>query len=238
MARPSEKSFDIVKKWFLHNGSIPIESMNMTFSQKYRARLVYELYSMFLADKDIDLIETARRISARDYAQLLEQANNDSASTPQKIQELSKKYVDALRIKPGKVRGYSELSNDICMLNYIVDALNTDNLAIQKAKSLADFDFVSREGKKMGDLKAVLSAGKARAELFDNFNEKKNASDQVPHTEINITGDVTVVKPDSKNLTKEELDKLYKKYGISADDVVNMQENGEGIFEPEDLNHE
>ena len=47
-----------------------------------------------------------------------------------------------------------------------------------------------------------------------------------------------MVKPDSKNLTKEELDKLYKKYGISADDVVNMQENGEGIFEPEDLNHE
>lgn len=206
----------------------------MTYPQKYRAKLVYELYSLFISDKDIDLMETAKRIAARDYAQLLEQANNDNATTPPRIQELSKKYIAALKIKPGTKRSYSELSNDMYVFDKIVGTFDNVSMAVQKAKTINDLDWASREGKKMGDIKSVISAAKERMNLFNNFDEKKNAADQIPNTNINITGDVTVVKPDNKNLTQEELQKIYEKYGVSQKDIIEMKENGEGVFVPSD----
>lgn len=234
MSKPSDNAVEITKKWFLHNGNVGLERMNMTFPQKYRAKLVYELYNLFINDKDIDLMTTAKNIAARDYAQMLEQANNENASTSPAIQELSKKYVAALKIKPGVKRSYSELSNDLYVFDKIVGAFDNVSMAVQKAKTINDLDWASREGKKMGDIKSVISAAKERMSLFNNFDEKKNAADQIPNTNINITGDVTVVKPDNKNLTQEELQKLYAKYGVSQQDIIDMKENGEGVFVPDD----
>lgn len=234
MSKPSDNAVEITKKWFLYNGDVQLENMNMTYPQKYRAKLVYELYSLFISDKDIDLMETAKRIAARDYAQLLEQANNDNATTPPRIQELSKKYIAALKIKPGTKRSYSELSNDMYVFDKIVGTFDNVSMAVQKAKTINDLDWASREGKKMGDIKSVISAAKERMNLFNNFDEKKNAADQIPNTNINITGDVTVVKPDNKNLTQEELQKIYEKYGVSQKDIIEMKENGEGVFVPSD----
>lgn len=235
MSKPSEKALEITKKWFLHNGNVQLERMNMTYPQKYRAKLVYELYNLFLADKDIDLMETAKRISARDYAQFLEQAKNENASTPPRIQELSQKYIDALKIKPGTTRSLSELSNDIFTLNYIVGQFDNANAEIAKVKVRDTYDWAMRESKKMGDIKSAISAADKTREMYDNFNEKKNAADDIPHGNINITGDVTVVKPDNKNLTEEELEKIYKKYGLSRKDIIEMKENGDGVFVPEDM---
>lgn len=234
MSKPSDNAVEITKKWFLHNGNVGLERMNMTYPQKYRAKLVYELYNLFINDKDIDLMVTARNIAARDYAQMLEQANNENASTPPNLQELSKKYVAALKIKPGVKRSYSELSNDLYVFDKIVGAFDNVNMAVQKAKTINDLDWASREGKKMGDIKSVISAAKERMNLFNNFDEKKDAASQMPKTNINITGDVTVVKPDNKNLTEEELQKLYAKYGLSQKDIIEMKENGEGVFVPDD----
>lgn len=234
MSKPSDNAVEITKKWFLHNGNVGLERMNMTYPQKYRAKLVYELYNLFINDKDIDLMATARNIAARDYAQMLEQANNENASTPPNLQELSKKYVAALKIKPGVKRSYSELSNDLYVFDKIVGAFDNVSMAVQKAKTINDLDWASREGKKMGDIKSVISAAKERMNLFNNFDEKKDAASQMPKTNINITGDVTVVKPDNKNLTEEELKKLYAKYGLSQKDIIEMKENGEGVFVPDD----
>lgn len=234
MSKPSDNAVEITKKWFLHNGNVGLERMNMTYPQKYRAKLVYELYNLFINDKDIDLMATARNIAARDYAQMLEQANNENASTPPNLQELSKKYVAALKIKPGVKRSYSELSNDLYVFDKIVGAFDNVSMAVQKAKTINDLDWASREGKKMGDIKSVISAAKERMNLFNNFDEKKDAASQMPKTNINITGDVTVVKPDNKNLTEEELQKLYAKYGLSQKDIIEMKENGEGVFVPDD----
>lgn len=234
MSKPSDNAVEITKKWFLHNGNVGLERMNMTYPQKYRAKLVYELYNLFINDKDIDLMATARNIAARDYAQMLEQVNNENASTSPNLQELSKKYVAALKIKPGVKRSYSELSNDLYVFDKIVGAFDNVNMAVQKAKTINDLDWASREGKKMGDIKSVISAAKERMNLFNNFDEKKDAASQMPKTNINITGDVTVVKPDNKNLTEEELKKLYSKYGLSQKDIIEMKENGEGVFVPDE----
>lgn len=234
MSKPSDNAVEITKKWFLHNGNVGLERMNMTYPQKYRAKLVYELYNLFINDKDINLMATARNIAARDYAQMLEQANNENASTPPNLQELSKKYVAALKIKPGVKRSYSELSNDLYVFDKIVGAFDNVSMAVQKAKTINDLDWASREGKKMGDIKSVISAAKERMNLFNNFDEKKDAASQMPKTNINITGDVTVVKPDNKNLTEEELQKLYAKYGLSHQDIIEMKENGEGVFVPDE----
>lgn len=234
MSKPSDNAVEITKKWFLYNGDVQLENMNMTYPQKYRAKLVYELYSLFISDKDIDLMETAKRIAARDYAQLLEQANNDNATTPPRIQELSKKYIAALKIKPGTKRSYSELSNDMYVFDKIVGTFDNVSMAVQKAKTINDLDWASREGKKMGDIKSVISAAKERMNLFNNFDVKKNAADQIPNPNINITGDVTIIKPDNHTRTEEERKKLYEKYGLSYQDVIDMKENGDGIFVPDE----
>lgn len=232
MSRPTQNALEITKKWFLHNGNVSLEHMNMTYPQKYRAKLVYELYNLFLSDKFIDLLETAKRISNRDYAQLLEQAKNSNGSTPPQIQELSQRYVDALKIKPGVGRSYNELNNDLYVFNYITEQFNQVYPAIEKVKVNAAYDWVIKEGMKMGDLKAVKSAADSIREANNNFDDKKDAASQIPNPHINITGDVTVIKPDNKNLTEEELEKIYKKYGLSRQDIIEMRENGEGVFEP------
>lgn len=234
MSRISENALEITKKWFLHNGNVQLENMNMTYPQKYRAKIVYELYNLFLNDKDIDLMDTARRISNRDYAQLLEQAQNANASTPPRIQELSQKYVTALKIKPGMKRSYGELNNDIYMLNEIIKMFDTAHTAIMKAKVINNFEWASREGKKMGDIKSVIAAGRELKDLYNNFDEKKDAASQIPNPNINITGDVTIIKPDNHTRTEEEREKLYKKYGLSYKDVLEMRENGDGVLVPED----
>lgn len=232
MSRPTQNALEITKKWFLHNGNVSLEHMNMTYPQKYRAKLVYELYNLFLSDKFIDLLETAKRISSRDYAQFLSQAANANGCTPPDIQELSKRYVEALKIKPGVGRSYNELNNDLYTLNYISEQFNHVYPAIEKAKTSAAYDWVIKEGQKMGDLKAVKSAADSIREMNNNFDDKKDAASQIPNPHINITGDVTVIKPDNRNLTEEELEKIYKKYGLSRQDILEMRENGEGVFEP------
>ena len=73
-----------------------------------------------------------------------------------------------------------------------------------------------------------------KMQLNNNFQEKENAAEQMPESEINITGDVSVVKRDRVNYTDEEKKKFARRYGLTDKQVVDMIQNSEGTWQMPD----
>ena len=63
------------------------------------------------------------------------------------------------------------------------------------------------------------------ATLFDDPQE------QMPNTNINITGDVSVVKSDRQSLSDEEREKLRRKYGLTEKELATELEEINGVWQ-------
>ena len=213
MSKPSEKYFDKVERWLL--GGITIEKMIMSPDQRFRALLAYEAYKIWLQDKQIRATDIMRRIAAREYPLLL-------------------KYVEAMNIRPGVPRTPTEISNDVALFNHIIGRFDVPTENIEKAKVQDASDWLIREGMKMGDPRSVKSGADLKMQLNNNFQEKENAAEQMPDSEINITGDVSVVKRDRVNYTDEEKKKFARRYGLTDKQVVNMIQNSDGTWQMPD----
>jgi len=221
MSVPSEKYLKKIESWIL--GGLPIQRMSMSTEQKYRARVAYEGYQMWLQDRQIRPADLMRRISQRDYAVLLQRAKEGD--------EEAQQYVTDLQIQEGVPRGMSQISNDVYVLNWIISRFNVDTSAIEKAKVQDASDWLIREGMKMGDARAVKSGADIKMALNRNFDEKQNLEEQLPDHNINITGDVSVVKSDRVNYTDEEKRRMAKKFGLSMAEVEEYIQNEDGIYE-------
>jgi hypothetical protein len=57
-----------------------------------------------------------------------------------------------------------------------------------------------------------------------------------PGVERNITGDISIIKPDRSNYTEEELRQFAKKIGAKFEDVQEFVEGEEGYMVPADSN--
>ena len=68
-------------------------------------------------------------------------------------------------------------------------------------------------------------------ELNNDFKEDKNEADKMPLMEINITGDVSVIKRDRVNYTDEERKRIARKYGLSEKQVINMIQDSNGTWQ-------
>jgi len=221
MSKPSQEYLSRVEKWIL--GGLTIQHMNMTFVQKFRARLAYEAYQVWLTDKQIKPSDLMRRIAAREYSMLLKKADEGN--------EEARQYVDALHIVPGVARTISEISNDVYVLNWLVSRFDTPVQNIEKAKVVDASDWLIREGMKMGNAKAVKSGADIKMQINNNFNEDDDVADKMPHTEINITGDVSIVKSDRVNYTDEEKRKLARKFGLTMNEVQDMIQDENGVWQ-------
>ena len=224
MSKPSEKYFDKVERWLL--GGITIEKMIMSPDQRFRALLAYEAYKIWLQDKQIRATDIMRRIAAREYPVLLQKA---AAGDSKAIE-----YVDAMNIRPGIPRTPTEISNDVALFNHIIGRFDVPTENIEKAKVQDASDWLIREGMKMGDPRSVKSGADLKMQLNNNFQEKENAAEQMPDSEINITGDVSVVKRDRVNYTDEEKKKFARRYGLTDKQVVDMIQNSEGTWQMPD----
>ena len=90
----------------------------------------------------------------------------------------------------------------------------------------------SKFGRNTGDWRAVAKANEQLANIHGgNFEEEENAVDQMPNTNINITGDVSVVKTDRVNYTDEEKARLRKKYGMTEKELAQELEEVNGIWQ-------
>lgn len=214
MPSPSQKYLNTLEK-VLYNG-ISIDSANMDVAQKMRTKIVYEAYTRWLQDKQIDARDLIRRISQREYQMALLRAREGD--------EMAQEYCRACNITDGKLRSPFEISNDVAAFNHIVSYLSVDQSALYKMKALDGADFLVREGKKMGNMNAVNQGVTHMRELFNNFDDKQTAADQLPDTNIRITLDVGVIKPDRVNYTEEEKRAYGKKYGITQREYAEFQE--------------
>lgn len=220
MSKPSEKYFDKVERWLL--GGLKIEKIIMSPDQRFRALLAYEAYQLWIQDKQIRPADIMRRLAAREYPMLLRKAEEGD----QRAQE----YVDAMKIRHGVPRTPTEISNDVALLNHIIAKFDVPTEAIERAKVQDASDWLIREGMKMGDARSVKSGADLKMQLNNNFQEKENAAEQMPDSDINITGDVSTIKRDRVNYTDEEKKKYARKYGLTDKQVIDMIENSDGSW--------
>lgn len=224
MSQPSANYLRRIEQWLM--GGLSLERMNMSVVQRYRAKLVYEAYQVWMQDHMINPTDLLRRISAREYEQTLQRAKLGDADSQQDV--------DALHIQEGVPRSISEISNDVYVLNWMVKRFNTSTRDIDRAKVTTSADWLMKQGMATRNDRAVSSGAKLLMELNQNFNEKENPADQMPATDINITGDVSIVKTDRVNLTDEQRKRLERKYGLTPKEVEEMREQENGTFVPVD----
>lgn len=220
----SEKYLSIVEK-FIFSG-VSLKHMAMTEEQKLRTMIVYEAYQIWITNKQIRPMEICRRISARIYSDMLLRAERDP-----KYKELCEK----LKIRPGVPRDYSRLANDVQTLDHIVGRFTAPTANIEKAKVVDASDWLIEEGMKSGNDRAVNNGANLKMKLNKDFDEQQQGFENLADTDINITADVSVVKPDRKNYTEEEKRAIAKKFGLSAKEVEDVIQNDEGVYETASL---
>ena len=220
MSNVSKKYLDCVEKYIL-NG-LPIENMNMLPAQKFRTRIVYEAYRVWMANKQIRVREVIERIAAREYATTYKKALAGDKECMA--------YAKALHLTPDSVRGLHEIAKDMETLNHIIGAFSAPVNFIERAKVVDASDWLIREGQKMGNDKAVVAGAKLKMEMNNNFEEKMAAEERMSPVEINITGDVSIVKTDRANYTEEEKEAMRRKYGLSQKEMEEIIQNDQGEY--------
>lgn len=222
MSRPSANFLDKVERWVM--AGVPIEKMAMKPEQRFRAKLAYEAYQIWLQDKQIKPTDIMRRLANREYPIILKKAADGD--------ELAQSYVDAMNIRPGVSRTFTEIANDVAVLNHLVSRFNVPTDDIEKAKVQDASDWLIRTGMDKGDSRSVKSGIDTKMMLYDNFRQKETAADQISVAQINITGDVSIVKRDRQNYDPKYIESMRRKYGLSKSDVIEMVQGADGAFTP------
>ena len=224
MSQPSSNYLDRVRRWII--GGVDLERMNMRLDQKFRAQLCHEAYMFWLKDKTVRPSSLIRNIAQRHYALLLKQAALG--------QEEAQAYVDALHIVEGVPRTGNEIANDIYVLNWMVRELSVSAAAVHKAMYEDNAYWLSRFGRNTGDWRAVAKANEQLAKINNDFKETDNPEEQMPNTNINITGDVSIILPDRQTKDSSEIENLRKKYGLTQKEMTQQLEEIDGVWQSPD----
>lgn len=228
MGKPvSEKYLDHLGKFIL--GGYPLRNANMTLPQKLRTQIVYEAYQIFVMNRQIKPIELCRNIARRTYATYLEKSESDPEAA---------EMCRACGIAPGKKRDFCSLSSDVQALNYIVGMLDNPMPAIERAKVVDASDWLVKEGMKMGNANSVAKGAELKMRLHKDFDEKEQEFDKTAQSDINISGDVSIIKSDRQNFTAEEKKKLAKRFGGNIQEIEDLIMSSNGEYETAPLEPE
>ena len=216
-----------VERWLL--GGVPLEKMNMRPDQRFRAALITDVYRHWIENPSSasprKMIENFAR---REYAVLLRKATTGDPDDPmtREAQEL----VETLHIKEGCERSANEVSNDVALLNWLTGKLSTSKKHIHKAMFEANIEWMQNFGRKTGTWQAVKQANQDLAKINNDFKDEDDPQEQMPNTNINITGDVSIIKSDRKSLDDAERERLRKKYGLTVSEEREMREAVEAEY--------
>ncbi len=230
MSQLSQSYVDKVVRWTY--GQVDLERMNMTPEQQFRARLCLECYKLFTENPSVPVRKIVKNIAARDYKNLFAQADLGNESAAQMIQALGIYRNE----ETGTVSTRSEtnLSNDIWLINQLVARLNVAKKHIHKAMFEDNISWMMQYGRKTGTWQAVKQANQDLAKINNDFKDNEDPQEQMPNTNINITGDVGVVKEGRISMSDEEREKLRKKYGLTEKELSVQLEEINGVWqEPE-----
>lgn len=227
MAKVSDKYLAVVDK-FIFNG-LSIKHVAMTEEQKLRTMIVYEAYQMWMTDKQIDPMDTCRRIASRIYGDMLMRADTDAHYAS---------LCERLNIRVGVPRDYDRLANDVYTFDHIVGRFHEPARNIERAKVLDASDWLIREGMKSGNERSVKAGADLKMRLHKDFDEQQEGFDNLANTDINITGDVSVVKPDRQNYTEEQKRAFAKRFGLPEREVEELIRNADGVYETAPMEQE
>ena len=116
-------------------------------------------------------------------------------------------------------------------MNQLVGRLSVAKNHIQRAMYEDNIEWLIQFGRKTGNVTAMREAQRNLEKINNDFKDETNPADALkPGVERNITGDISIIKPDRQNYTDEELRKFAKQVGASVEDVTEMIENEDGIF--------
>ena len=216
----SEKYLTLVDKFIFNGGSI--RHMAMTEEQKLRTLIAYEAYQVWMSNKQIRPADLCRRISARIYGDMLLRADTDPH-----YRDLCEK----LDIRPGVPRAYSKIANDVQTLDHIIGRFNAPTANIEKAKVIDASDWLIEEGMKSGNDRAVKNGADLKMKLHKDFDAEQQGFDNLANTDVNITADVSVVKPDRTNYTDEQKREFARKFGLPDKEVEELIRNSDGVYE-------
>lgn len=216
-----------VERWLL--GGVPLENMNMSPDQRFRAHLVSEVYQHWISSPSINPRKMLQNFSARNYAFLLRKAAQDIPDDPT-VRE-ARELVRVLRITDTTVRSENEISNDVALLNWLTGRLSTSKKHIHKAMFESNIEWMQNFGRETGTWQAVKQANQDLAKINNDFKDDDDPQEQMPNTQINITGDVSIIKSDRQSMSDEERERLRKKYGLTEKEMAQQLEEIDGVWQ-------
>lgn len=214
-------------------------SLEMAFpklEQRYRMQVCGEFYKRWQQNNDIDPRTTCRNIARRDYELFFNQAAQGNQDAQAMVLALHITIDDEGNIRP---RTVTEINNDVTVCNHLIRFFMTDESPRHKAMYLSSAEWLIRTGKQQNNDRAVDKGMQALANVYDNFQEEKDATDEMPDmSRISITQDVSIVKRDRVNYTDEYKAKMARKYGLTAKDMQDIEEDALLATKPERENEE
>jgi len=233
MSQPSANYIDKVVRWTY--GQVDLARMNMPLAGQFRARLALECYMLWQQNKTSNIRRMVQNIAARDYAMLMQNASLGS--------EEAQAMVKALGITRNEETGVvsarreTEIANDIYVVNQLVGRLSVAKNHIQRAMYEDNIEWLIGFARKTGNVTAMREAQRNLEKINNDFKDETNPADALkPGAERNITGDISIIKPDRTNYTEEELRAFAKKVGAKFEDVQEMIENENGVYVSADGN--
>lgn len=203
-------------------GGLPLEKMNFSPDQRYRAKLVTEVYQYWVSSPTMNPRKMLQNFARRDYAFILSKAQEGN--------EEARQLVDTLHLTENSVRTENQLSNDVYLLNFLVGKLSTSKKNIHRAMFESNIEWMQNYGRATGTWQAVKQANQDLAKINNDFRDDEDPQEQMPNTQINITGDVSIIKSDRKSLSDEQREALRKKYGLTAAEEREMREAVEAEY--------
>ena len=227
MSQPSANYIDKVVRWTY--GQVDLARMNMPLAGQFRARLALECYMLWQQNKTSNIRRMVQNIAARDYAMLMQNASLGS--------EEAQAMVKALGITRNEETGVvsarreTEIANDIYVVNQLVGRLSVAKNHIQRAMYEDNIEWLIGFARKTGNVTAMREAQRNLEKINNDFKDETNPADALkPGAERNITGDISIIKPDRTNYTEEELRAFAKKVGAKFEDVQEMIQNEDGVY--------
>lgn len=230
MSQPSPNYIDKVVRWTY--GQVDLARMNMPLPGQFRARLALECYMLWQQNKSGNIRRMVINIAARDYATLMTNAELGNTEAQEMVKALGIR-----RNEQGMVsaRRETEVANDIYVVNQLVGRLSVAKNHIQRAVYEDNIEWLIGFAKKTGNVTAMREAQRNLEKINNDFKEDANPADAMkPGVERNITGDISIIKPDRQNYTEEELRQFAKKIGAKFEDVQEFVDGEDGIMVPAD----
>ena len=234
MSQLSPGYVDKVVSWT--TSGLPIEKMHMSLDQKFRAQMCLECYRVFMNNAGTSIRTIVKNVAARDYKQMMDLADMGNDAAREMVQALG------IRRDPEtgaiSLRSETNISNDIWLVNQLLARLNTSKKYIHMAMVEANVEWLSEYGRQTGTWQAVKEANQEMFKLHNDFKDDDDPQEQMPNTNINITGDVGVVKEGRESMSPEEREALRKKYGLTDKELAVQMEEINGVWQEPEPEHD